>query len=442
MLKQSDNQLLTQVGPGQPMGELMRRYWHPVAASGELDASPFRTKGLKILGEELVLFRDRSGKLGLISRYCPHRRVDLAIGVVEDDGLRCQYHGWKFDASGACVEQPFEDTTHPEDNFRSRCGIAGYPTVEIAGLIFAYLGPQPTPAFPLWEPLTWTNVVRDIATLELPCNWLQCQENSLDPVHVEWLHGYFGSYVTTLAGLPEMQVGNRSLRHMKIGFDAFEHGIVKRRILEGQTEEDPEWAHGHPILFPHTLFVGSKFSTTLQFRVPIDDTHTYHVSLYTFCAAPGTEAPKQDRIPYRHVPLQDPNGNWILNYVFNQDYMAWITQGEIALRDQEKLGESDRGIIMFRRMLFEHLKKVESGEPLMNVYASESATGDVPMTRPLELPLEPVKFGQTRAPAYRPGEAGESADAELIVATLNTWNDTADDRAATVSRGDRRLLSM
>jgi 5,5'-dehydrodivanillate O-demethylase len=416
VLKQADNQVLTQVGRGTPMGELMRRYWHPVAASAELDDSPFRTKGLKIMGEDLVLFRDRSGQLGLISRYCPHRRVDLAIGVVEQDGLRCQYHGWKFDATGQCVEQPFEDTTHPEDNFRARCAIAGYPTFEIAGLIFAYFGPLPAPAFPLWEPLTWHNVVRDIATIELPCNWLQCQENSLDPVHVEWLHGYFGSYVTTLAGLPDMQVGARSLRHLKIGFDEFEHGIIKRRILEGQTEDDPEWKHGHPILFPHTLFVGSKFSTTLQFRVPIDDTHTYHVSLYTFRAAPGARAPQQARVPYRNVPLHDPNGNWILNYVFNQDYMAWITQGEIAERDKEKLGESDRGIIMFRRMLFDQIKLMEEGRPLMNVYDGEEPTD------PLPLPLEPVKFGQAKAPPYRPGEAGQSADADLIVATLNTWN--------------------
>jgi 5,5'-dehydrodivanillate O-demethylase oxygenase subunit len=419
VLKQSDNQLLTQVGPGTPMGDLMRQYWHPIAASAELDDSPFRTKGIRILGEDLVLYRDRSGQLGLIARYCPHRRVDLAIGVVEQDGLRCQYHGWKFNASGTCVEQPFEDTVHPEDNFKARCGIAGYPLTEVAGLIFAYLGPQPTPAFPLWEPLTWTNVVRDVAMLELPVNWLQCQENSLDPVHVEWLHGYFGSYATTLAGLPQMQVGARSLRHQKIGFDEFKHGIIKRRILEGQTEADPEWALGHPILFPHTLFVGSKFSTTLQFRVPIDDTHTYHVSLYIYRAAPGSQAPRQERVSYRHVPLHDPNGNWILNYVFNQDYMAWVTQGDIAKRDLEKLGESDRGIIMFRRMLLDHLTKLKEGKPLMNVYPGGG------MTEPLELPLEDVKFGQTRAPAYRPGEAGESPDAELIVATLATWNQTA-----------------
>ena len=416
MLAKSDNELLTQVSPGKPMGELMRRYWHPIAATAELDASPFRTKGVRVLGEDLVLFRDRSGRLGLIGRYCAHRRVDLAIGVVEHDGLRCQYHGWKFNHAGHCVEQPFEDTVHPEDNFKARCPLPGYEVQEIAGLIFAYLGPRPAPAMPLWEPYVWDNVVRDIAITELPCNWLQCQENSLDPVHVEWLHGYFGNYVSQLFGEADLRLGATSLRHQKIGFDVFEHGIIKRRILEGQTEDDPEWAHGHPILFPNVLFVGSKFQATLQFRVPIDDRNTYHVSLYTYRAAPGKQAPRQDRVPFRNVPLRDPNGNWVLDYVFNQDYMAWVSQGQIAERDKEKLGESDRGIILFRRMLKEQIQKLQNGERLMNEF------GGVDVTEAIELPLEPVKFGQKR-PSYRPGEAGESADADLIQATLATWYD-------------------
>ncbi len=417
MLAEAENQALTQVGPGTPMGDLMRRYWHPIAAIAELDERPFRTKGVRILGEDLVLYRDLSGKLGLIERVCPHRRVDLAVGVVEQDGIRCQYHGWKFDETGKCVEQPFEDTIHPEAAFRAKCNIAGYPVLEVAGLAWAYLGPTPAPAFPLWEALAWDNAVRDIAIVELPCNWLQCQENSLDPVHVEWLHGYFGSYVTKLAKEPEMRVGARSLRHQKIGFDAFEHGIIKRRVLEGQTEEDEEWKAGHPIMFPHTLFVGSRFSATLQFRVPMDDTHTYHVSLYTYRAAPGRPAPHQDRVPYRYVPINQPNGDYILNYVFNQDYMAWVTQGDIALRHKEKLGESDRGIIMFRHMLRDQMDALKAGRPLMNVFEGQG------ITAPISLPLEDIKFGQTRAPAYRAGEAGESADRDLIIATLATWDE-------------------
>src|SRR5438132_4683438 len=123
----------------------------------------------------------------------PHRRASLAYGVVEHDGLRCQYHGWKFDASGRCVEQPFEDTTHPEDNFRAKCGIRAYKAEELGGLVFVYMGPEPAPLLPRWGPLVWENCVHDIAIAHLPCNWLQCQENSLDPVHTEWLHGYAGT---------------------------------------------------------------------------------------------------------------------------------------------------------------------------------------------------------------------------------------------------------
>ena len=114
--------------------------------------------------------------------------------MVENDGIRCQYHGWKFDASGRCVEQPFEDTTHPEDNFRDKCGIRAYQAEELGGLIFVYMGPAPAPLLPRWGPLVWDNTVRDIAIAHLPCSWLQCQENSLDTTHAEHLHGYAGSY--------------------------------------------------------------------------------------------------------------------------------------------------------------------------------------------------------------------------------------------------------
>ena len=152
----------------------------------------------------------------------------------------------------------------------------------------------------MWEPLAWDNVVRDICITELPCSWLQCQENSVDPVHSEWLHGHFGSFVRTLEhydGLADKSTRTRMhnssgvlhLKTLKIGFDVFEHGIVKRRIVEGMTEEDESWAVGHPIMFPNILLVGNQFSCTLQFRVPIDESRTFHVSLYTFRAAPGAE---------------------------------------------------------------------------------------------------------------------------------------------------------
>ena len=421
MLSKEINERLTRVGPGTPMGDLMRRYWHPIAASKQLDDRPFRTKPVRLLGEDLVLFRDRSGKLGLIERVCPHRRVDLAIGVVEQDGLRCQYHGWKFDHTGACVEQPFEDTTHPEDNFRAKCGIAGYPVEELAGLVFAYLGPQPAPLLPRWEPLVWDNTVLDLAFTELPCNWLQAQENSLDPVHTEWLHNYFGNYVADMT-LDENRRpalgGTFGRKHLKIAFDEFEYGIIKRRMVEGDTGEEEDWTVGHPILFPNVLLTGSQYSYTMQFRTPVDDTHTFHVSVYIFPAAPGQPAPRQECVPYRYVPLTDHDGNWVLNYTFNQDYMAWVTQGDIAQRDKEKLGASDRGIILFRQMLQEQMERVREGEDPMNTFRDAAAN------RSLSFPMEKVKHQQRKRPSYHPGEAGFSADAELIEAALATWDHT------------------
>ncbi len=422
MLSKQENDLLTRVGPGTPMGALMRRYWHPVAASGELDASPFRTKEVRILGEDLVLYRDRSGRLGLIDRWCPHRRVNMAYGVVEDDGLRCQYHGWKFDATGACTEQPFEETVHPDGRFREKCGVAAYRVEARAGLVFAYLGPQPAPSLPAWEPLMWDNVVRDIAISELLCNWLQCQENSLDPVHAEWLHSFYGEYVQRIQGGVEQSPRIGNLRnHKKIGFDVFEYGIIKRRVIEGFTEEAEDWRTGHPVLFPNILLVGDRFISTLQFRVPIDDERTFHVSLYTFCPAPGTRAPVQASVPVRYVPLYNEGGDWNVDYTFNQDYMAWAQQGPIAERHREKLGESDKGIILFRRQLKQQLARMEAGLDPMNVFRDPSAA--------IRLPVEVIKIGGKQRPArYIPGEAGYSADAAKIEAVQATWDTLAEAR--------------
>jgi len=409
------------------MGELMRQYWQPVCAVDELLQSPFRTKEVKVLGEELVIYRDRSGQLGIVDKYCAHRRASLAYGVVEENGIRCQYHGWKYDETGRCIEQPFEDTTHPEDNFRDKCTLRAYKAEELGGLVFAYMGAGPAPLLPHWGPLVWENSVRDIAIANLPCSWLQCQENSLDTTHTEHLHGYAGRYFAQLMNgeEPDFRRGNggTSGGHQKIGFDAFKHGIVKRRVVQGQDENHPQWRLGHPILFPNILWVGS----TMQFRVPADDNHTLHISLYTWRAAPGSEAPKQEVIPSRVVKLFDDQGGFnALDITFNQDYMCWITQGEIAHRELEKLGEGDKGIILFRKMLLDQMAIMRDGaEPTINIFRDpEENTG-------LEYPVIPNEAGEwvgaTRGDfggwEYRPQEAGYSRDAEKITATMQTWKD-------------------
>ena len=417
MLSIQENETLTRVGRGTPMGELMRRYWHPIAAAAALDERP--TKEVRLLGEDLVLYKDRSGTLGLIDRVCAHRRVNLAYGIPEEHGLRCMYHGWLYDETGQCIEQPFEETVHPDGRFKEKVKLAGYPVEELSGLVFAYLGPDPVPLLPHWEQLLWDNTVRDIAITELPCNWLQCQENSLDPVHVEWLHSYMGAYRATDRNALAQR--GSSLAHQKIGFDEFEYGIIKRRLLEGKDEDDDEWKEGHPVLFPNILLVGNEARATFQFRVPVDDRNTLHISIYNHRAAPGTVAPTQDVVPYRYVPLKDDEGRFILDWTFNQDYMVWSTQGPIAAREREILGASDVGIILFRKQLRRNIEVMEDGGDPMNVF--RGSHGQL-----LHSPVEKVKFGLRAATRYVPPEAGHSnavADIEKVMATWAGQDNTS-----------------
>ena len=421
MLSVQDNELLTRIGPGTPMGTLMRYYWHPVCAADELLKSPFRTKEVTILGEELVIYRDRSGTLGIVDKYCTHRRASLAYGVVEEQGIRCQYHGWKFDETGRCIEQPFEDSTHPEDNFRDKCGIRAYKVEELGGLIFAYMGPDPAPLLPRWGNLVWENCVRDIVITHLPCNWLQCQENSLDSTHTEHLHDFAGRYFRQLIDGEEPDF-KRTRAHTKIAYDVYKHGIIKRRTTEDRDENHVRWRIGHSILFPHILW----HNATMQFRVPIDDTNTLHISMYVWRAAPGQEAPKQDIVPSRVVPVVDENGQFtFLNRLFNQDYMVWATQGPIAKRELEKLGEGDKGVILFRKVLMEQVNLVREGkEPTINIFREPAENAG------LEYPAIPHESGEMVGAAsgeyggfkYRPSEGGYSADAEKIEATMRTWD--------------------
>ncbi len=362
MLSTAENERLTRVGPGTPMGELMRRYWQPVAVTSELNTRP--TRPVRILGEDLVLYRDRSGTLGLIDRFCPHRRVDLSYGIPEEHGLRCMYHGWMMDETGQCIEQPFEETVHPDGRFKEKVKVTAYPAQELGGLVWGYLGPEPAPLLPRWDLLAWDNVLRDIGTTVLPCNWLQCMENSLDPVHTEWLHVYLTSAVLEREGAIADRSEIARLAHQKIGFDRYANGLVKKRVVEGTTEDDPEWTVGHPIIFPNWL----GGTTGFQMRVPIDDTHTWHILYNVYVPPEGVELEPQEEIPGYDVPYVDEEGRAAVNFVIGQDTMAWWTQGPIAKRHLEKLGQSDVGIIMYRKLLEEQMRLVEDGLDPMNTF--------------------------------------------------------------------------
>ena len=421
MLSASDNALLTQVGPGTPGGELMRRYWHPIAAVGELEDRP--TKAVRLLGEDLVLYKDRSGTYGLISKECPHRRMDMAYGIPEEHGLRCPYHGWMMDETGQCIEQPFEETVHPDGRFKEKVKVAGYPVSPMAGMLFAYLGPAPAPELPSWEPFNYGNGYMDVGIAHLPCNWLQCQENSLDPVHLEWLHGYWGVHQQRQKAIERGSEPDLSpiipKHHQKIGFSLFDHGIVKRRVVEGNTEEHHDWSMGHPALFPNILYVGDMVKCNLQYRVPIDDENTLHVTWFFYKAAPGTNLPPQESVPYFHVPIRDEKGEFIPDLVNHQDFVAWITQGQSADRTAEKLGESDRGVIMLRKLLRDQMDVVADGGDPMNVFRDAAKAANV------ELPLERwpgLQDVDAQFSTYVNLQAGEPQDVqEEIKEVLSTW---------------------
>ena len=356
MLTKEQNSRISRVGPGTPGGELMRRYWHPIAGVAELDENP--VKKVRLLGEDLVLYRDRSGNLGLIDEPCPHRRVSLEYGIPEETGLRCPYHGWLFNHEGRCIEQPAEPWN---STFKDRVTTKAYRAQELGGLVFVYLGPEPAPLLPRFDILVWENVTRQVAVTKLPCNWLQAMENSLDPVHVEWLHGYYMTYVWGKKGVdnPERFMS----RHKKIGFDRFEYGLIKRRVVEGNTEEDEPWKVGHPILFPNVLRVGNGGSYTFQYRVPEDDENTLHLTYTVY--RPGVPVPPQESVPVFELPLFDSEGKYMTEVVLVQDFFAWASQGRIAQRDKERLGQSDIGVIMLRELVKEQIDLVEQGKDPM-----------------------------------------------------------------------------
>jgi nitrite reductase/ring-hydroxylating ferredoxin subunit len=149
--------MLTRVGPGTPMGNLLRRYWMPIAGASEFTAAN-PIKPVRLMGEDLTLYKDLGGRFGLVARPCPHRGADLTCGTVEEQGIRCFYHGWKFDQRGQCLQQPYEDIANPNPKSRDGCAATAYPVRELAGLLWAYMGPAPAPELPVWEPFTFETV--------------------------------------------------------------------------------------------------------------------------------------------------------------------------------------------------------------------------------------------------------------------------------------------
>ena len=361
MLPHEENELLSRVGSGTPMGELMRQYWVPAGLSSELpepDCPPVR---IKLLGEELVAFRDTDGRVGLIDNACPHRRASLFFGRNEECGLRCVYHGWKFDVNGNCVDMPSEPA---ESNFKDKVKIKAYPVQERGGILWTYMGPRQTPP-PL--PELEANMIEDsqINLFMRECNWMQALEGDIDTVHAAFLHsGLNKAEEVPQDGWRRYSLGNRAAKYSVTDTDfGTMYGAYR------PAEEDSYYWRIANFLFPfYTMTPTGVLGREIRVRawVPIDDTHTFGISMGRRTRTQGRGETEQmpngtgwydrfrvvadntndfliDRAQQREVTYSG------LPSITVEDQAVTTSMGSISDRDQEHLGTSDSMIIKTRR---------------------------------------------------------------------------------------------
>ncbi len=267
MLSAQDNDLLCRVGPGTPMGETMRQYWIPAARADELpspDCAPLR---VKLLGEELIAFRTTSGAVGLIQNACPHRGASMFFGRNEEEGLRCVYHGWKFDVTGACVDMPSEPA---ESNFKNKVRTKAYPCIERNGVIWTYMGPREVPPpLPELEHNMMTSDTSRITLIHRPCNWMQGWEGEMDTVHAAFLHyGAAKSEDYEPGTFNYYQFKTRSPR-----FTVIDTPIGTSYGAYRPAEEDTYYWRTAHMMFPFYAVIPAGW---LGMYVPMDDEHTMH----------------------------------------------------------------------------------------------------------------------------------------------------------------------
>ncbi len=371
MISQQTNERLTRVGAGTPAGEMLRRYWHPVAAVAELtDDKP--KKRVRAFGEDLVLFRDGQGNLGLIEEQCCHRSASLYYGFVEDDGIRCAYHGWKFDGAGRCTEQPFEPADSP---LKDEVSQKSYPLQTLGGVIFAYFGPSPAPLLPNWDIFTRGDGVRSVFILpQLNCNWLQVMENSVDSTHTYYLHAH------TLVLKGKGKGGAYYYRPIeKTNFEIIREpnwcGVLKQRIYGG---EQAEQERGHPLVFPNMLLSPQREHLVMHMRLPVDDTHTQIIRYQFTPTEDGAQVEQPDVPPVVFVTsFRGDDGDYHQDTFASQDAMAWETQGAITDRGRENLGVSDQGVALYRKLLEEQISAVEAGKDPHGVIRDEALAGPI-----------------------------------------------------------------
>ena len=346
---------LTHVGPGTPCGEYMRRVWQPVCFSDDLRELPLR---VKILGEELVAFRDGSGNVGLLELHCPHRGTSLEFGLVGEKGIRCCYHGWLFAADGTILETPGEPA---ENTLKDRLYHGAYPTREDHGIVFAYLGPpdQQTP-LPVYDSFVRPGY-RLIPGQKYfyPCNWLQIMENAMDPAHTAFLHTIVSGAVFTdeFGVLPELEfvetpVGMIYVATRRVGDNVWARMV--EAVLPNLQQVAPIWEDGHQ----EHPFSGPMMS---RWIVPLDDTNTMLIEFRHVSETDGvTPAWWADRNIM--IPGQLAAESYEAGQRHPGDYEAQVSQRPVAIHGLEHLGATDRGVAMFRNQLRRGMRAVQAGD--------------------------------------------------------------------------------
>ena len=343
---------LTQVGPGTPGGEYLRRFWQPVAFARDLDGPPRR---VRILGEDLVVFRDRGGRIGVLHLHCAHRGTSLEFAIPLERGLRCCYHGWVYDVDGRCLETPGEPAG---SRLCERVWQGAYPTHELCGLVFAYLGPPDrTPVFPLYDSFDVPGyTLTPAAEFTLPCNWLQVKDNSMDPVHTAFLHARSSGYQFTEAFgvVPELDW---------VTTDAGMVYIATRRV------NDLIWVRVCDFMPPNVHQFTREIEEAaapkaasrpviIRWAVPNDDTHTTNFELAQVDPAWGLTPEQVARPGFG----QSEDRPYDARQRFPADYDAQSSQRPIAVHAVEHLASTDRGVIMLRRIVRDGIRAVMTGQ--------------------------------------------------------------------------------
>jgi len=425
MLVKEKNDLITQTGPGTPMGDVFRCYWLPALLAEELPAPDCPPVRVELLSEKMIAFRDTSGRLGLMDEFCAHRRVSLWFGRNEENGLRCPYHGWKFDVTGKCVDVPSE-----EESFCKNIRLKSYPLVEKGGILWAYMGdPEKMPPLPEYEITNVKPEQRFISKRYQECNWLQALEGGIDSSHVSFLHS------TSLETDPLFKgaVGNKyNLSDLKPVFEVVE---IPGGLLIGarrKAEDNQYYWRITPWIMPYFTMVPPRGDHPVHghFWIPINDENCW---AWSFDYKSQRDLTAKERaamedgqgihckyIPGTYIPLANKRNDYLMDRkaqaagilysgvasIAIQDASLQESMGPICDRSEEKLAPTDKGIMLARRIIFKSIKQLqEQGAVPPGVDPEDHRIRSASVLLPVD---HDYAAGAKDATRLRPGEAHRS----------------------------------